>query len=262
MNRVAGHCRRYASFAARVRVAPAATHRARGFTLLEILVAVSLLALLIALAVGSLRTAVRAARSGEALVARTDRMRVAQEFLRRQLSHAMPLVFERMEDSGENRVFVADRESLRFVAPMPGYLSRGGPHVQWLTFERGIDGMKLVFDHAQLNGYDPDDPKGDSKREPVVLLEGFSDGEFEYRALDEQGELDDWSSSWDDTQRLPLLVRLRLEYDRDARERWPDLEIPILTATATPGLFSPGRMPGRANPPTVDPPQNQDGEGR
>lgn len=219
--------------------------RNAGFTLLEILVAVTLLALLIMLAMGSLRTAVRATRSGEALVERTDRTRVAQEFLRRQISHAMPLAFERMEDAGENRVFVADRDSLRFVAPMPGYLSRGGPHVQWLTFERDYDGMKLLFDHAQLNGYDPDNPKGKSRRQPVVLLSGFRDAEFEYRALDEDGELGDWERDWDDSQRLPLMVRLKIEYDRDAPDRWPDLEIPILTATAATGLFNPGRGQGR-----------------
>ena len=216
----------------------------RGFTLLEILIAVTLLALLVAMAYGTLRTAVRATRSGEALIERTDRMRVAQEFLRRQLSHAMPLPFERLEDSGENRVFVADAESLRFVAPMPGHLARGGPHVQWLTFVSERDGMRLEFDHAQLNGYDPDNPKGDSEREPVTLIDGIRDGRFEFRELDEQGELGDWDTSWDDPQRLPLLVRLVLEFDEASRKRWPDLEIPVLTATAVPGLFNARRLPG------------------
>lgn len=212
--------------------------RAAGFTLLEILIAVTLLALMVTLAMGALRTAVRATRSGEALIERTDRMRTAQEFLRRQLSHAMPLPFERLEDSGENRVFVADRGGLRFVAPMPGYLSRGGPHVQWLSFVRDRDGMRLEFDHAQLNGYDPDDPKGDSKREPVVLLDGFREGHFEYRALDEQGELDAWGANWDDAQRLPMLVRLVLEFETDSRQRWPNLEIPLLSASGMPGFFN------------------------
>ena len=216
-----------------------------GFTLIEVLIAVSLLALLMALAVGTLRTAVRAVRSGEALIERTDRTRVAQEFMRRQLSHAMPLPFERMEDTGENRIFVAERDSLRFVAPMPGYLSRGGPHVQWLTLESGQDGDRLTFDHSQLNGYDPDNPKGSSKREPVVLLDGFRNARFEYRALDEQGELSEWSANWDDPQRLPLLVRLVAEFDPDSRRRWPDLEIPVLVATAVPGLFNrAGLLPG------------------
>lgn len=224
--------------AASIQMRAAHSAAQRGFTLLEILVALTLLALLVAIAFGTLRTAVKAARSGEALIERTDRMRVAQEFLRRQLSHAMPLVFERIEDSGENRVFIADRDELRFVAPMPGYLSRGGPHVQWLALVDDGQGMRLEFDHAQLNGYDPDNPKGDSRRPPVVLLEGFSRGQFEFRALDEQGELGDWSSSWDDSQQLPLLVRLVVEYDRDSRHRWPALEIALLTATARPGLFN------------------------
>ena len=110
--------------------------------------------------------------------------------------------------------------------------------VQWLTLESGQGGDRLTFDHAQLNGYDPDNPKGDSKREPVVLLDGLRDARFEYRALDEQGELSDWSPTWDDAQRLPLLVRLVAEFDPDSRRRWPDLEIPVLVATAVPGLFN------------------------
>lgn len=223
---------------------------ARGFTLLEVLVAVSLLALLCLLAFGTLRTAVRATRSGEALIERTDKLRTAQEFLRRQLSHAMPLAFERMEDTGENKVFLAERDSLRFVAPMPGFLARGGPHVQWLAFERGRDGdLRLVFDHAQLNGYDPDNPKGESKREPVVLLEGIERGEFEFRALDESGELGDWTSSWDEPQRMPLLVRLKLEFGRDSRQRWPVLEIPLLTAGyAAMQPYARGLNSGRTTP--------------
>ena len=238
--------------AGRLRNGSPGASRKRGFTLLEILIAVTLLALLVALAYGTLRTAVRAMRSGEALITRTDQLRTAQEFLRRQLSHAMPLPFERLEDTGENRVFVADRGELRFVAPMPGHLSRGGPHVQWLT----LDGDALLFDHAQLNGYDPADPKAGNKREPVVLLEGIRDAKFEFRELDpETGELGEWDSDWDDPQRLPLLVRLDVEFEEESRQHWPDLEIPLLVATASPGMFGFNQMPGRVDFPTPEPPQ-------
>ena len=228
--------------------------RHRGFTLLEILVAVTLLALLVMMAYGTLRTAVKSMRSGEALIERTDRLRTAQEFLRRQLSHAMPLAFERMEDTGENHVFMADRDTLRFVAPMPGHLSRGGPHVQWLK----LDGDVLEFDHAQLNGYDPENPKAGNKREPVVLLEGIRDAKFEFRELDpETGELGEWESDWDDPQRLPLLVRLNVEFDEDTRQHWPDLEIPLLVATGMPGMFGMGQpVPAQIDfGPGTEPPQ-------
>ena len=209
-----------------------APRRVAGFTLLEVLIAITLLALLMAMAFGTLRGAISATRSGERVVSWTDQTRTVQEFLRRQLSHAMRTPFERMDDMGENRVFVADRDELRFVAPMPGHLSNGGPHVQWIT----IAGDQLLFDHAQLNGYDPDDPKANNPRDPVLLMEGFSSAHFEYRGLDEAGELGDWSRQWENTQQLPLMVRLMVEFDEPARV-WPDLEIPVLAGSSVPAMF-------------------------
>ena len=209
-----------------------APRRVAGFTLLEVLIAITLLALLMAMAFGTLRGAISATRSGERVVSWTDQTRTVQEFLRRQLSHAMRTPFERMEDVGENLVFVADRDTLRYVAPMPGHLANGGPHVQWIA----IAGDQLLFDHAQLNGYDPDDPKANNPRDPVLLMEGFSSAHFEYRGLDEAGELGDWSRQWENTQQLPLMVRLMVEFDEPARV-WPDLEIPVLAGSSVPAMF-------------------------
>ena len=236
---------------------PAAMPRPRqhGFTLLEVLVAMTLLAILMTLAVATLRAAVSATRSGERLITRTNETRTVQEFMRRQLSHAMALPFERLEDSGENRMFVADGESMQFVAPMPGHLSRGGPHVQWIMLGSDGAGTTILFDHTQLNGYDPEDPKADNDRPPVLLLEGVSDAHFEYRTLDENGELSDWSESWEDPQRLPLMVRVVAEFDRDDNRVWPTLEIPVLAGTAVPAMFGGGmrgrggNLPGNPNNP-------------
>ena len=216
----------------RTRREEAAARAARGFTLLEVLIAITLLALLMAMAFSTLRGAISATRSGERVVSWTNQTRTVQEFLRRQLSHAMVIPFERMEDMGENRVFVADRDELRFVAPMPGHLSNGGPHVQWIA----IAGDRLLFDHAQLNGYDPDNPKANNPRDPVLLMEGFSSAHFEYRGLDETGELGNWSRQWENVQQLPLLVRLVVEFDEPNRA-WPDLDIAVLAGSAIPSMF-------------------------
>lgn len=214
-----------------------------GFTLLEVLLATSLLALALALAYGAIRAAVGSVRSGEGLIDRTDQVRVVQEFLRRQLAHAMPLAFEDLEDNGERKLFEADGETVRFVAPMPGYLSRGGPHVQWLAIERGRAGRRIVFDHAQLNGYDPEEPKADDARPPVVLLDGLADARFEYRTIDPAtGELEDWSDEWEDPQQLPAMVRLLVEFDRDDQRSWPSLEVPMKLAH---GVATPRRATGR-----------------
>src|SRR5262249_4215536 len=111
--------------------------RNRGFTLLEMLLVMVLLAFLLAGAYGGIRAAANAMHAGERAIDRTDRIRTAQEFLRRQFSHILPLAFSQESDTGAMHVFDANAHFMRFVAPMPGYLSRGGPYVQTLELVSG-----------------------------------------------------------------------------------------------------------------------------
>ena len=201
---------------------------ARGFTLLEVMLAILLLALLLAGTYGAIRTAVRATHSGEAAIDRTNRLRVAQEFVRHQVSRIMPLAFDHDSATGANSVFEGKRDLMRFVAPMPGYLSKGGPYVQTLEFagnRRG--GRQLLFTDAMLNGFDPKEKKS-ARGEPSVLLDGIEDGRFQYRTLDEQGQLTDWLDSWDDPSITPLMVRLVVRMRADARIEFPTMDIPLL----------------------------------
>lgn len=231
--------------------------RQRGFTLIEILLSVALMALVVTLAYGSIRVAIQASRSGEALIERTEETRTAQGFLRRQFSQMLPVAYEFL-DTGEAMVFEGDRNVVRFVAPMPGYLSRGGAHVQELALVRSRGGgYQLEFRHAQLNGYDPDEGFG-RDREPVVLIDGIRDGAFGFRLQQEDGQLSDWLEQWDDPQQLPLLVRLDLEFDRDDRRDWPEFEVASLAASASlGGGMGSVQMRGPARPQTPRPREAQ-----
>lgn len=208
-----------------------------GFTLLEILLSVALLALVISLAYGSIRVALQASRSGEALIERTEEMRTAQGFLRRQLSQMLPSAYEQLEDNGEEKRFEGDAEFIRFVAPMPGYLSRGGAHVQELALVRNRGGYQLEFRHAQLNGYDAAEGF-DPEQEPVVLIDGIREASFAFRRQEPDGELSDWMSEWDEPQSLPLLIRLDIEFDQGDQRSWPEFEVASLAASAGLGLGS------------------------
>ena len=207
---------------------PLATRLQRGFTLLEVMLATLLLAMLLAGTYGAIRTAVKSMHSGEAAIDRTNRLRVAQEFMRRQVSRIMPLAFEHDEHDGTNVVFEGDGKTMRFVAPMPGYLSRGGPYVQTLTFAGGRrGGRQLLFSSTMLNGFDPEEQQpGDI--EPSVLLDGIEDGHFEYRTLDENGEMTDWFEDWEDPSATPLMVRVVVRMAKDSQVSFPDMEIPLL----------------------------------
>lgn len=228
---------------------------ARGFTLLEILLSVALLSLVITLAYGSLRVAIQASRSGEALIERTEEMRTTQGFLRRQFSQMMPVAYERLDDSGAEKRFEGDAEVVRFVAPMPGYLSRGGAHVQELALVRGRRGLQLEFRHAQLNGFDPAEGFDDS-REPVVLIDGIREGRFLFRRIEDDGELGDWGDEWEDPQQLPLLLRLELAFDDGDQRVWPDFEVAALAASASQNIgFGGPRLPRSGGPAPIPRPR-------
>lgn len=198
-----------------------------GFTLIEVMLAVLLLAVLLAAAFGGIRSAVKGMAVGEDLIDRTNRLRVAQEFIRHQISRTLPLPFGQESGTGSNYLFQGERDFMRFVAPMPGYLSSGGSYVQTLELARTRNGMQLLFGHAMLNGFDLKRLDKD-QAEPVILMDQVESGRFEYRKLDDQGELEDWSDDWDDPSLIPVMVRIRLKMRPEALVGWPDMEIPVV----------------------------------
>ena len=199
----------------------------RGFTLIEVMLAILLLAVLLTAAYGGIRSAVNAMHAGEALIDRTNRVRVAQEFIRRQISRTLPLPFGQEEGTGMNFMFQGEGDLMRFVAPMPGYLSRGGSYVQTLELTNSRNGRQLLFGHSMLNGFDLKKLRKDDA-EPVILMDQIESGVFEYRKLDAEGKLEDWSDDWEDPSITPVMVRIRMRMRPEALVDWPDMEIPLV----------------------------------
>ncbi|MCK9490272.1 MAG: prepilin-type N-terminal cleavage/methylation domain-containing protein [Xanthomonadales bacterium] len=192
--------------------------RARGFTLVEIALAMILVSLIMAIAVGAIRMSRQAAADGERRVEATNAIRVTQEFLRRQLARVLPLAYDVDTTAGQNIVFEGEDDAISFVAPMPGYLSNGGPYVQRLELRQG----ELRFHHRMLISDEQD------QAEPVVLIDRIRRGRFEYRGIEDDGQLGDWRRDWEDPSRTPMMVRLDLEFDDASGLSWPSLEVPLL----------------------------------
>src|SRR5690625_5950355 len=81
--------------------------RQRGFTLIEVLLAVGLLAIIMGMAYSGFHASVRASNSGEEIIEQTNRLRVVQQFMRGQLLQALSLIIEETDD-GEQIRFQGD----------------------------------------------------------------------------------------------------------------------------------------------------------
>ncbi len=204
------------------------THRARGFTLVEVLVAIGLLAFGMTLAIAALRGATQASNHAEATAQRGERLRAVQGFLRSQLSGALPISFQNDTDSGQATLVIGKNDELRFVAGMPGYLGRGGAYLQTFKLVSGADGRQLTFEFQQLG---PDGPLP-AERPPQVLLDGIADARFEYRTIDSQGRPGSWQGAWNQSGTLPPLLRLRLRFS-DPKNAWPDLVVAVRLGAAS-----------------------------
>lgn len=196
---------------------------ASGFSLVELLLAMTLMSMLLALAYGGLRAATRAADKGQAILADSGRIRMAHQFVRKQLNQMAPLVFAESEDRQERSVFEGTAKKIRYVAPMPGYLGFGGPQVQELAIVSGEEGEELVLSHALLQGFEEQNLY---LRDPIVLLKKIEFAEFSFLGRDETGELSGWTNQWEQVGLLPDAVSLEIEFTEDVYIHWP-----LLTAS-------------------------------
>lgn len=198
------------------------SRRLAGFTLIEVLLATSLLAAGMGLAFMTLRGAGVATARAQAVAADSERLRAVQNFVRRQMAGAMPLPLEVDPGSGEASLFKADGHEVQWAASMPGYLSRGGPYMQTLRLVPDGEGMRLEFSFQLLT---PDGP-ADPERPPEVLLRGIAEGDFAIRSLDSNGRMAPWQGDWAVTAQMPSLFRMRLRLRNDST-RFPELVVPL-----------------------------------
>lgn len=227
----------------------AANKRQRGFTLLEILIAMTLLGLLMAMLFGGLRLGTRAWEASDVRSADLARLEAVQGFIRRALTGAYPLLTTGDDDAKRKMTFTGGAEAVAFTALMPAHFGVGGFYTITLAVEDGVDDKRLIF-RRQLyrsgdEGAPPPPAAGTDEEKEKVLLEGISKAEFSYFGIADNDERPSWQDEWRDQKSLPDLVRLSVSFaDRDERA-WPDLVVAPRISAATAPTSSRRRRRGR-----------------
>ncbi|HSS65381.1 MAG TPA: type II secretion system protein GspJ [Gammaproteobacteria bacterium] len=190
----------------------------RGFTLLELLLGMAVLALMAGIVLGGIRLGVKSWDAAAERSAAVEEMRVVHALLRRQLSSALPLATSRA--GGWNLVFEGDPQSLRFVSELPGYVSGGGIHFVTLALAKGAEGDDLVLRWRPLHALDADEPPDEA-----VLARNVEKLRLRYFGARTRNALSEWLESWRDSRTLPRLIEISLE--QGGGESWPELVVAL-----------------------------------
>jgi general secretion pathway protein J len=188
-----------------------------GFTLVELLVAITILAMVLVAVTGSVRASTRLAGSVTERAHSVDRQVQIRSFLRRHLTQASTMKL--LVDAGREVVaFSGSSSRISFVAPMPESAATSGLHQLALQVEDSEHGQQLVLLHVpflpQLQGSNWNNEVG---RE--VLLEDMQRIEFSYRGGDPATSY--WSDEWNNPEVIPALIRI--EFGSQDHQAWPHI---------------------------------------
>ena len=194
---------------------------ARGFTLIEVLLATMLLVMGLGLAFATLRSSTMVVQRGEIIAQRSERMRAVQSFLRRRIASAQMSAFATDPATQQQSRFIGEPQRMRFVSDLPDYLGRGGPYLHDLAVADEGARLLVSFNLVQ-SGQAIEESR---PRPPEPLAEGLRGVRFRYRGMKPEGGLADWQQEWTASEVLPVQVAIDIESADGTR--WPSLIVTL-----------------------------------
>ncbi len=196
-----------------------------GFTLLEVQLALLILALILTLAFSSLYLLSKGWQASEQLAARNDELRTTGRLLRRYIGQAAPLLWQQKPQE-PRLIFEGESDRLRFVTALPGGLQvlflkvRAGEQPGERSY-LGLGYLPLRPEHS------PFQAEPEQEASWLRLVENVDQITLAYYGEDDTPGPVDWVSHWRKQAQLPQLVRLRLQSEHAVP--WPELVLAVRT---------------------------------
>ncbi len=185
------------------------TDSRRGFTLLELMLAMSALALIAAICYGAFHLGIRAVERGEVAVVTAQRLRVASDVLIRQVKSTV--AYTVCNDEEElYPYFVGTATSMSFITAAG---LEGGGGLTRVAYQLVEGPTRLVM--AESSRFSAPSLGSEGLQPPTdraaVLLDGFKSLRFQYMMND--GVDTEWRDEWDsyEEEMLPAAVRVLIE---------------------------------------------------
>jgi general secretion pathway protein J len=195
-----------------------------GFTLIEVLLAITLLAMMMGMIYACLNIGIRAWDAGDARVVSASNWRTVEHFLRRELGQIFPTRWRGVPTP--YIAFEGSTSSLRYVTALnldAAIQNGAAAGLQWAELSLQ-DGGKLMLNRQtfdnQAQNFDglgspsPDQLKQGGVVAPVKLMDNITAFEINYFGSDTDTAEPTWRTEWRDLTRLPTLLRIKVETTR------------------------------------------------
>lgn len=206
----------------------------KAFTLIEMLIAMTLLSIMVLLLFSSLKIAANSWQVGDNRAVEVNKKAVVYLFFKRHLSTIQPLlsaVGEQTNPDGlaQHPIFLGMPQSIRFAAALPMSAARKGVQI----FEIGLkpdDPSVLVVNLM------PYQQEGSLNPERVELINHVKTFLFSYYGQKDLNASAVWQNDWAETDQIPKLIKVSILLDDNSF--WPDMIIPVKIT----GHFSPSNI--------------------
>ncbi len=191
-----------------------------GFTLVEILIVLTLFSLILVLVFSALHTSSLSWQASERQIEVNEDQRLVITFIKRQVAHTIPLL--QLNKRNSNLLFKGEEDSLQFVSTLPAHRGGGGLYLLTLLADKDITlYYQKISDDITLS-LEMDDEQIKSQ----VLISNIKAIEFRYYGREKTKDSPDWHEQWIEQKNLPDLISLRI-ISKSSADSWPEILVPV-----------------------------------
>ncbi len=167
-----------------------------GFTLLELLVSITILSLIITISYSALRLGTKSWDASIKNINKNSSSRSAIDLIKNKIEHIYPIYWKK--NAKRVLAFQGDEESIKFIAPSPQGREVGEYFEYLFVINKGLS-------HASIElFYEPHLPDDDdffvSRDSPSrEILNGLKAAKFAYYGAAENNSKDEWFAEWSDS---------------------------------------------------------------